>query len=121
MTRLRSPIATSCSKKTDPVTPRHEYPEQPDGIDPQGKILEKLIIEDNAIREAKAASVWELMDYPIITADPLSDIRRVAKIMYDHDLNCIPMTNESDMSVGLITRTDLVYAIFNFPGSILRA
>ncbi len=93
----------------------------PIGLIRKEKILEKLIIEDNVIREAKPASVRELMDYPIITADPLSDIRRVAKIMYDQDLNCIPITNEADMFVGILTRTDLVFAVSNFPGLTLRA
>jgi CBS domain-containing protein len=93
----------------------------PIGLIRKEKILEKLIIEDNVIREAKTASVRELMDYPIITADPLSDIRRVAKIMYDQDLNCIPITNEADMFVGILTRTDLVFAVSNFPGLTLRA
>jgi acetoin utilization protein AcuB len=93
----------------------------PVGLIRKEKILEKLIIEDKVIQEAKAAFVRELMDHPMITADPLSDIRRVAKIMYDHDLNCIPITNEADMFVGIITRTDLVYAVSNFPGLTLRA
>ena len=93
----------------------------PVGLIGKEKILEKLIIEDNVIQEAKAASVRELMDYPMITADPLSDIRRVAKIMYDYDQNCIPITNEADMFVGIITRTDLIFAVSNFPGLTLRA
>jgi acetoin utilization protein AcuB len=93
----------------------------PVGLISKEKILEKLIIEDNVIQEAKAASVRELMDYPIITADPLADIRRVAKIMFDHDLNCIPITNEADMFVGIITRTDYIYAVSTFPGLTLRA
>ena len=35
--------------------------------------------------------------------------------MYDHDLNCVPITNEADMFVGIITRTDLIYAVSTFP------
>jgi CBS domain-containing protein len=101
-----------------PVTSSQNIPV---GLIRKEKILEKLIIEDNQIREVKAFFVRELMDYPIITADPLADIRRVAKIMYEHDLNCIPITNEADMFVGIITRTDLIYAVSNFPGLTLMA
>jgi acetoin utilization protein AcuB len=93
----------------------------PVGLISKEKILEKLIIEEGVIREAKAASIRELMDHPVITADPVTDIRRVAKIMYDHDLNCVPITNEADMFVGIITRTDLIYAVSTFPGLTLRA
>ncbi len=93
----------------------------PVGLISKEKILEKLIIEGGVIREAQAASIRELMDHPIITADPLTDIRRVAKIMYDHDLNCVPITNEADMFVGIITRTDIIFAVSTFPGLTLRA
>ena len=93
----------------------------PVGLISKEKILEKLIVEDNVILEAKATSARELMDYPMITADPVADIRRVAKIMFDHDLNCIPITNEADMFVGIITRTDIIYAVSTFPGLTLRA
>jgi len=93
----------------------------PVGLVTKESVLEKLIIEDNVIRQATVASVREIMDHPIITADPLSDIRRVAKIMYDHDLNSIPITNDADMFVGIITRTDIVYAVSNFPALTLRA
>lgn len=78
-------------------------------------------MKHTAIREAKTASVRDLMNHPIIIADPLADIRRVAKIMFDHDLNCIPITNEVDMIVGIITSTDLVFAVSTFPGLTLRA
>jgi acetoin utilization protein AcuB len=93
----------------------------PVGLISKEKILEKLIIEDNIIKEVKAFSAREIMDFPMITADPLADIRRVAKIMFDHDLNCIPITNEADMFVGIITRTDLIHAVSIFPGLSLRA
>lgn len=93
----------------------------PVGLISKERILEKLIVEDNIIKEGNAFSAREIMDYPMITADPLADIRRVAKIMFDHDLNCIPITNEVDMLVGIITRTDIIYAVSTFPGLTLRA
>lgn len=85
------------------------------------KILEKVVVEDGAIRQPFSALAGELMAQPVYTADPLSDIRRVAKLMYDRDINCLPVTNEADLLVGIVTRTDIVYAVSILPGLTLWA
>ncbi len=34
--------------------------------------------------------------------------------------HCVPITNEADMFVGIIKRTDLISAVSTFPGLTLR-
>lgn len=85
------------------------------------KILEKVVVEGGAIRQPFSALAGELMEQPVYTADPLSDIRRVAKLMYDRDVNCLPVTNEVDLLMGVVTRTDIVYAVSTLPGLALWA
>jgi len=51
----------------------------------------------------------------IITTDPVSDIRRVAKVMIDFELNAILVVNSNNTSVGIITRADLVKAVSTIP------
>ena len=51
----------------------------------------------------------------IITTDPISDIRRVAKVMLDFKLNAIPVVNSQDKIVGMVSRHDIVKAISNIP------
>ena len=51
----------------------------------------------------------------IITTDPISDIRRVAKVMIDFNLNAIPVVNGDDILVGMVSRHDIVKAVSNIP------
>ncbi len=51
----------------------------------------------------------------IITTDPISDIRRVAKVMIDFGINAIPVVDGDDILVGMVTRHDIVKAVSNIP------
>jgi CBS domain-containing protein len=51
----------------------------------------------------------------LITADPLSDIRRVAKVMIDFRLNAIPIVDENDVLLGIVSRADIIKTICHLP------
>jgi acetoin utilization protein AcuB len=51
----------------------------------------------------------------VITADPISDIRRVAKVMIDFKLDAIPIVDENDILHGIVSKTDIIKAISNIP------
>lgn len=51
----------------------------------------------------------------IITTDPISDIRRVSKVMTDFNLNAIPVVNTSDKLVGIVSRNDILKAVASIP------
>ena len=51
----------------------------------------------------------------VITADPISDIRRVAKVMIDFRLDAIPIVDENDILQGIVSKTDIIKAISNIP------
>ena len=94
---------------------------KPVGMITKESLLKILIVENNQIIHVETKSIQSIISQPMITADPVSDIRRVAKVMYDQKLNCIPVTNEADMIVGIITRTDIVHAVSIYPGITLWA
>lgn len=94
---------------------------RPVGLITKENLLKVVIVENGRVRDAEIDRIKEIMSQPLITADPVTDIRRVAKVMYDQDLNCIPITNEADLIVGIITRTDIVHAVSIYPGITLWA
>lgn len=69
------------------------------------------------------ADVQKNMDIPIsdistkkiITTDPITDIRRVAEVMLDLNLNAIPVVNEEDILVGIVSRNDIIKAVASLP------
>jgi CBS-domain-containing membrane protein len=51
----------------------------------------------------------------VITTDPISDIRRVAKVMIDFKLHAIPVVDEEGVLLGIVSKTDLLKAISKLP------
>lgn len=80
------------------------------------KIILNLLMND--IVNAKEILNRKLEDVflpEIITTDPISDIRRVAKVMLDFKLDAIPVVDEEDVLLGIISKTDILKAVSHLP------
>lgn len=51
----------------------------------------------------------------IITTDPLTDIRKVAKVMIDFKLHAVPIITENDTLIGIVSKTDIIKAVSHIP------
>lgn len=51
----------------------------------------------------------------VITADPISDIRRVAQVMQEYHLSGVPIVNDQDSLMGIVSRSDMLRAVTNDP------
>jgi len=94
---------------------------KPVGLITRESLLKVLLVDNKTVRSPESGSIAPLISRPLISADPVSDIRRVAQVMYECELNCIPVTNAADAIIGIITRTDIVYAVSTYPAITLWA
>lgn len=80
------------------------------------KMILNLIVDD--LDNAKNILDRKLDDLylpEIITTDPITDIRRVAKVMIDFKLDAIPVVNDQDILVGIVSKTDIIKAVSHIP------
>lgn len=98
--------------KQIPVTTSMEKLE---GIITQKAILDALINDLNYANHTISKEVLDFMTTNVISADPISDIRRVAKVMVDFNFNAMPIVTQTDKIVGIVSRTDILKAVATIP------
>jgi len=76
-------------------------------------ILNYLVNYPNTDIQTK--HVYDISTKSIITTDPISDIRRVAKVMIDFNLNAIPVVDAEHTILGVVSRHDIVKAVSSIP------
>ena len=52
---------------------------------------------------------------PVVSADPITDIRRIAWVMLEHQVDGVPIVNEMQVLVGFVSRSDILRAIITDP------
>ena len=78
-------------------------------------LLQFIIIDGDQIRYLRGKRVFDVMSPEVITADPVSDIRRVAQVMREHRLQSLPIVDKQDTLIGIVSRSDILRAITNEP------
>ena len=91
------------------------------GIVSDMDLLKRLIIIDGKIDNFTDITVIEIMTKEVITAGRVTDIRRIAKAMFEHHLGTMPILDDAGRLEGIITRSDILYALINYPALRLWA
>lgn len=78
-------------------------------------ILKFLMDDPEFAKNNIEKHISEISTKKVITTDPISDIRRVSKVMSDFNLNAIPVVNTDDELVGIVSRNDILKAVANIP------
>jgi len=47
---------------------------------------------------------------PVVCADPVTDIRRIAHVLIETGLTALPVVNESQKLLGMVSRGDILRA-----------
>ncbi len=60
-------------------------------------------------------TVSEVMVTPVICADPVTDIRRIARVLLDSGLSAVPIAGEARELLGIVSRGDILRAALADP------
>lgn len=85
------------------------------GIISDRDILKKITMNKGQIESPINGLIKDIMSEEVIATSPLTDIRRIAKGMLDHHIGAMPVVNEEGSVVGIITRSDILFAIIHNP------
>jgi len=85
------------------------------GMITQLEILNFMMSDLNSATILTQKHIYDISTKNIITTDPISDIRRVSKVMIDFNLNAIPVVNEEEIILGVVSRHDIVKAVSSIP------
>ena len=80
------------------------------------KMILNLLMDD--LENSKNTLEKKLEDLylpQLITADPSTDIRKVAKVMIDFKLHAVPIVEENDILIGIVSKTDIIKAVSHIP------
>lgn len=80
------------------------------------KMILNMIMNDlTELRNILNRNLSDLYFNEVLTTDPITDIRRVAKVMIDFKLDAIPVVNNKDELVGIVSKSDIIKAVSNIP------
>lgn len=83
------------------------------GIVSDSDLLKRLIIVNNTVETTTDVKVKDIMTREVISAGRVTDIRRIAKAMFDNHIGTMPILDENALLAGIITRSDILYALIN--------
>ena len=101
------------------------------GIVSERDLLTAINVEQGQVRDVLARSVRDVMTTPVVSADPVTDIRRIADVMLTHGVDGVPIVDDhallegladapannaqSGALVGFISRSDVLRAVIADP------
>jgi CBS domain-containing protein len=85
------------------------------GILSERDFLRFLVIDGEQISYVPGKTIADAMAAEVITADPVTDVRRIAHVMLSYHLSAIPLVDEQDALIGLVSRSDILRAVTSDP------
>lgn len=80
------------------------------------KIILNLLMEDlDNTQNVLHRKLEDIYLPQLITADPSTDIRRIANVMIDFKLRAVPIVGENDILLGIVSKTDIIKAVSHIP------
>ncbi|MFM9912898.1 MAG: HPP family protein [Methylophilaceae bacterium] len=85
------------------------------GIVSERDLLTTIYIKDGKVVDSMYRKVRDVMTSPVVAAELVTDIRRIATVMIEHGVDGVPILNENKALVGFISRTDILRSVITDP------
>jgi acetoin utilization protein AcuB len=85
------------------------------GLVTERDLLTSFNLQGSLVSDVLPRQVADVMRSPVLSADPVTDIRRVARVMLDFRLAAMPVVNETGALVGIVSRGDILRAVVAQP------
>lgn len=78
-------------------------------------LLTVLNVEQDRLRDVLARTASDVMRTPVVTAAPVTDIRRIARVMLDYGQSGVPILDEREVLIGFVSRGDILRTVTTEP------
>lgn len=85
------------------------------GLVSERDLLTAIDVEDGEVIAARQRLVREVMTTPVVASAPVTDIRRIAAVMLEHEVDGVPIIAENGRIMGFVSRGDILRAVVNDP------
>lgn len=85
------------------------------GLVSERDLLTVLDLQGNVLTGWLNQVISEVMVSPVICADPVTDIRRIARVLLDTGQSAVPITGEAKTLLGIVSRGDILRATLTDP------
>lgn len=85
------------------------------GIVSERDLLTAIDIEQNEVITTQQRQVREVMNTPVVAAAPITDIRRIAKVMLDQGVDGVPIIDDTERIIGFVSRSDILSSVVTDP------
>lgn len=85
------------------------------GIVSERDLLMVIDIDRGEVIETLRRRVRDVMTTPVVAADPVTDIRRVAAAMLRDGVDGVPVVGDEGRLLGFVSRSDVLRAVINDP------
>ena len=85
------------------------------GIVSERNLLTTLNVDHGEVRDVLSKRVSDVMTTPVVAATPLTDIRRIARVMLERNVDGVPIVNDNGTLLGFVSRSDILNAVVTDP------
>ena len=72
-------------------------------------------VDNGEMRDVMSRRVADVMTTPVVAAHPLTEIRRIARVMLERNVDGVPIVNDDGALIGFVSRSDILNAVVRDP------